>query len=183
MTIEEQKRFDIAEELLCCNWHLVDAVETFDHHTGLRKKTFSMVKDIYERDPKPAATLTVKALKRMATWGQELRIRNVIFNDPATIIVWNDGTKTVVKCGEDEIFDPEKGLAMAIVKKALGNKGNYYNQIKKWLPEKKDDGSILSEGAINAIKIAINNLRKALLGQAEVQFDGNTLNIHADGSN
>lgn len=60
------------------------------------------------------------------------RIRKVIFNDPATIILWSDGSKTVVKA-ENEEFDPEKGLAMAISKKALGNEGNYYNVFKKWL--------------------------------------------------
>ena len=64
-------------------------------------------------------------------------ITNVIFNDPATIVFWNDGTKTVVKA-ENEPFDPEKGLAMAIAKKALGNKGNYYNEFKKWLPEEEE---------------------------------------------
>lgn len=65
-----------------------------------------------------------------------LVIKNVIFNDPATIVFWKDGTKTVVQAHNDE-FDPEKGLAMAIAKKALGNKGNYYNKIKKWLPDEK----------------------------------------------
>lgn len=64
-------------------------------------------------------------------------IRKVIFNDPATIVFWTDGTKTVVKAQGDDIFDPEKGLAMAISKKALGNKGNYCNELKKWLPEEK----------------------------------------------
>lgn len=64
-------------------------------------------------------------------------IKKVIFNDPATIVFWNDGTKTVVKA-HDEEFDPEKGLAMAISKKLLGNKGNYYNEFKKWLPEEEE---------------------------------------------
>lgn len=59
-------------------------------------------------------------------------IKNVIFNEPATIVFWTDGTKTVVKC-ENEEYDPEKGLAMAISKKALGNQGNYYNTFSKWL--------------------------------------------------
>lgn len=74
-------------------------------------------------------------------------IKNVIFNDPATIVFWTDGTKTVVKC-ENEDYDPEKGLAMAISKKVLGNKGNYYETFKKWLPEKKeleDDSITLDE--------------------------------------
>lgn len=61
-----------------------------------------------------------------------MEIKNVIFNPPATIVFWADGTKTVVKVQEGEDFDPEKGLAMAISKKALGNQGNYYNQFKKW---------------------------------------------------
>lgn len=63
-------------------------------------------------------------------------IKNVIFNNPATIVFWSDGTKTVVKA-EGEPFDPEKGLAMAIAKKSLGNKGDYYNEFKKWLPEEE----------------------------------------------
>lgn len=64
-------------------------------------------------------------------------IKNVIFNDPATIVFWEDGTKTVVKCQDGDEFDPEKGLAMAIVKKAYGNKSNYCNKLKKWLPKEE----------------------------------------------
>lgn len=60
------------------------------------------------------------------------KIKRVIFNDPATIVLWSDNTKTIVKA-ENETFDPEKGLAMAIAKKALGNEGNYYNELKKYL--------------------------------------------------
>ena len=63
--------------------------------------------------------------------------KKVIFNDPATIILWEDGTKTVVKAQDKDQFDKEKGLAMAIVKKALGNEGRYYEIFKKWL---KEDG-------------------------------------------
>lgn len=59
-------------------------------------------------------------------------IKDVIFNDPATIVMWSDGTKTVVKA-KNEDFDPEKGLAMAISKKNLGNKYDYYNTFKHWI--------------------------------------------------
>lgn len=68
-----------------------------------------------------------------------IMIKKVIFNNPATIVLWSDGSKTVVKSHLDD-YDPEKGLAMAIAKKALGNEGNYYNVFKKWLP--KDDEEI-----------------------------------------
>jgi hypothetical protein len=63
-----------------------------------------------------------------------MTIKNVIFNSPATIVFWMDGTKTVVKA-ENEPYDPEKGLAMAFAKRVLGNQGNYYNTFRKWLPE------------------------------------------------
>lgn len=64
-------------------------------------------------------------------------IKQVIFHDPATIIYWTDGTRTVVKCQDGDVYDPEKGLAMAISKKALGNKVNYHNVFKQWLPEEE----------------------------------------------
>ena len=79
-------------------------------------------------------------------------IKNVIFNEPATIILWADGTKTVVKCQEGEGYDPEKGMAMAISKKALGNKGNYCEVFKKWLPEEEE----VNDGLVSS-----NDLRKA----------------------
>ena len=67
-------------------------------------------------------------------------IEKVIFHDPATIVYWKDGSKTVVKA-KNEPFDPEKGLAMAISKYFLGNKGNYYEIFKKWLPVEETDVS------------------------------------------
>lgn len=48
-----------------------------------------------------------------------LAFRRVIFNWPATIVFWSDGTKTVVKCAKFDNWDPEKGLAMAVMKKFL----------------------------------------------------------------
>lgn len=62
-------------------------------------------------------------------------IVKVIFNDPATIVFWSDGTKTVVKAQDGDEFDKMTGLAMCIAKKALGNKGNYYNEFRKWIEE------------------------------------------------
>lgn len=63
---------------------------------------------------------------------KKLDIENVIFNPPATIVFWTDGTKTVVKAIDEE-FDPEKGMAMAISKKLFGNKFEYYETFRKWV--------------------------------------------------
>ena len=62
-------------------------------------------------------------------------IKKVIFNNPATIVYWNDGSKTVVKCQDGDTFDKEKGLALAICKKAIGtnkSKSNFNDIFKKW---------------------------------------------------
>ena len=70
------------------------------------------------------------------------KIKNIDFQPPLTIVVWEDGTKTFVKCAKDEIFDPEKGAAMAIAKKALGDKYAYIETISyyvnKWLKKDKN---------------------------------------------
>ncbi len=66
-------------------------------------------------------------------------IKDVIFSNPATIVLWADGTKTVVKCQEGDVYSEEVGLALCFAKKALGNKSNYNNVFKKWIPE--EDGN------------------------------------------
>lgn len=65
-------------------------------------------------------------------------IKKVIFNDPATIVYWTDGTKTVVKCCEDDIFNKETGLAMAFMKKKLGNDNTFHKVFKKWVPKEEE---------------------------------------------
>ena len=44
-------------------------------------------------------------------------------------------TKTKVKCQEGDTYDKEKGLAMCIAKKFLGNKYDYYDIFNEWLKE------------------------------------------------
>ena len=61
-------------------------------------------------------------------------IEKVIFNKPATIVFWEDGDKTVVKCQDGDTYSKETGLAMCIAKKALGNKGNFNDVFKEWIP-------------------------------------------------
>ena len=48
-------------------------------------------------------------------------IKKVIFNDPATVVIWDDGTKTVVKCSEDDTYSEWSGLAFCICKKLMGD--------------------------------------------------------------
>ena len=85
-------------------------------------------------EPMPINTLNDLVIRTQKPLAM-LRIKKVIFNNPATIVFWSDGTKTVVKCGDNDTFDPEKGLAMAISKKFFDNMGYYYDVFKKWLPK------------------------------------------------
>jgi len=71
-------------------------------------------------------------------------IKKVIFNDPATIVIWGDNTKTVVKCQPGDKYDKKLGLALCLSKKLLGNKGNYNEVFKKWI-DKPDEEEISVE--------------------------------------
>lgn len=92
-------------------------------------------------------------------------IKDVIFNPPATIIIWEDKTKTVVKCGENDIYDPEKGMAMAISRKALGDRGSYYNVFEKWL-EKCDIDLVPAKS-----KIVMTPTTIEITGEAMINSD------------
>ena len=99
----------------------------------------------YIKGPDKSPSANKKTTERSNYMPTDIRrfIKKVKFNPPATIVFWTDNTKTVVKCkGED--YDPEKGLAMCICKKVLGDKGNYYEVFKKWLP-KEDDSDVVQK--------------------------------------
>lgn len=125
-----------------------DTFPKFEGHiTGTARVSYRSLYDIRNDDEVPR---NIYRNILNSTYGiGSLRIpeiKNVIFNDPATIVFWEDGTKTVVKCQDGDKFDHEKGLAMAIAKKAYGNKGSYCNKLKKWLPKEEpvDSNDILS---------------------------------------
>lgn len=97
------------------------------------------------------------------------QIRNVIFSGRATIVFWEDNTKTVVKCDKEDIYDPHTGLAEAIAKKTLGD--DYRRLFRKYIKqynkqkeseEKTDAVEIVFEGDKwkTAIEHAIEKLCK-----------------------
>lgn len=110
-----------------------------------------------------AKKLAVSAAKTFNDMSTKFNIKKVIFNYPATIVIWADGTKTIVKSGDHDVFDPEKGLAMAIAKKALGNQGNYYEVFKKWLPEEKYD---------KPIEPVVKNVKATNIGEDGILVEG-----------
>lgn len=97
-------------------------------------------------------------------YGLSLSIKDVIFNPPATIVFWMDGTKTVVKDQGEVFYDPEKGMAMAVAKKAFGNQGNYYNQFSKYLDiyEKKQEAESTSSYVNTVLDDIIEKFRNSM---------------------
>ena len=51
--------------------------------------------------------------------------KKVIYNYPATIVFWDDGTKTVVKHHKSEIPDLDTAIAYAVCKKIYGNMSHF----------------------------------------------------------
>lgn len=48
-------------------------------------------------------------------------INHIVFSDPATIVFWDDGTKTVVKTCDGDKFERYMGFAVACMKKMFGS--------------------------------------------------------------
>lgn len=86
---------------------------------------------------KEEAKKPVDSFETKQSTNRRVKIKDVIFSDPATVVFWNDNTKTVVKTRGGEKYDKEKGLAMAIIKKIAGNTSNYYNIFKEWCGDEK----------------------------------------------
>lgn len=96
--------------------------------------TFDEFEELFARSRRTAGAYRRPIANRYDTSG-DLYIKRVIFNPPATIVFWNNGMKTVVKAQNGEPFDREKGLAMAIIKGACGNRSGYYKDIRRWCEE------------------------------------------------
>lgn len=137
----------------------------------IRKKAYKVLYDYSRRS-------TERAKKNdLVLFGMcRVSIRKVIFNDPATIVLWSDGSKTVVKCGPEDTFDMEKGLAMAIVKKMAGNDNRFHKVFKQYSKKKKKEpgsvGSIMDmmAGLNQAAAIAtktVHELAHMAAGKAE----------------
>lgn len=62
-------------------------------------------------------------------------IKRVIFNGPATIVFWLDGTKTVVKCAEGETNDKKTSILWAYAKKICGTSSHMNKVLDKLVEE------------------------------------------------
>lgn len=68
---------------------------------------------------------------------KQIYIKEVIYSNPATIVLWSDGSRTVVKCSTMDCYSEEVGLVMCIMKKQMGNK-KFKQLLNSWLPDYVD---------------------------------------------
>lgn len=80
-------------------------------------------------------------LKQKQQKNKRLRslIDNVIFSGPVTVIKWNDGTHTRVRCRDDELYDKEKGLLAAMAKKLYEDTNIFVEELRYWCVEDKEE--------------------------------------------
>lgn len=59
--------------------------------------------------------------------------KKIIYSGPATIVLWADGTKTVVKCSDEDAYAPEAGFLWALAEKVYGSKSQVDKVMRRWL--------------------------------------------------
>lgn len=74
----------------------------------------------------------------------EVYITKVLYNNPATIVFWNDGTKTIAKAHGSDLYSPEIGLMICCFKK-LTSGSALKNLLEDWVPV---DDELMHSGPI-----------------------------------
>lgn len=93
----------------------------------------AFIKDTNNKEEKnmgPKDT-TFSEFCRRLYWGTITPVKptKILIQGTATIIWWSDGMKTVVKCQKGDKMDPEKGIAMCVMKKFMGTNETHSNYL------------------------------------------------------
>ena len=118
---------------------------------------------IFEPEPK----LYQKFFTPIQTF--EVKPKKVIFSGPCTIVIWSDNTKTMVRRAAGELDDPEKALALCLLKK---NKELFKLCRKEAENEnsKREEDSVSIDEFMNRLTKALDTLR-GVDTKKEVFFD------------
>ena len=104
----------------------------YNYNCKVKRKSgrypFSKVDELYEYANDEKAT-------KDAMWEWKITPKKVIFNGPATIVMWQDGTKTIVKRSENDTDDREKAVMYAIFKKEFGSRAKMNRYLKQFFKE------------------------------------------------
>ena len=109
----------------------------------------------------------VNKSRKYPTQVNPFNIKRVIFNGPATIVFWNDGTKTVVKCAEEEIYNKRTAIMWAIMKKAYGNSSRVNKAFDELI--EGDEASNDDFDVNSSLRWAAKNLINSMYGLKSAQ--------------
>lgn len=109
--------------------------------------------------------------RKYPTQVNPFNIKRVIFNGPATIVFWNDGTKTVVKCAEEEIYNKRTAIMWAIMKKAYGNSSRVNKAFDELIEgdEASNDNTEDDFDVNSSLRWAAKNLINSMYGLKSAQ--------------
>lgn len=66
-------------------------------------------------------TFNLGFYKKEEDMNKSFAVKKIIYSYPATIVFWEDGTKTIVKCSQDDEYSEYYGFLAALAKKVYGN--------------------------------------------------------------
>ena len=81
--------------------------------------------------------------------------RKIVFQGKTTIVFWSDNTKTMVRCGDLDVYDREAAVAFAVAHKLFGSKSKF----KKFVSDGFEAMSVEEENIRQAVK-ATKRLKK-----------------------
>lgn len=93
---------------------------------GLRscKTLYQGLKKFQDKQAEDTVEYTKELRNKLIGGTDEMKnvdVKKIIFSGPKTIVLWTDGTKTIVSMSKDELrFDPEAAFCAAYTKKMFG---------------------------------------------------------------
>lgn len=157
----------------------LEALELVEPDTGICEKEEELRKEILSKmKPLPRDIVnycendvlaTIKFAEKLADTKNfySLNVSKIIFNPPATIVFWEDGTKTVVKCSAEDEFSEYYGFLVALGKKVYESN----SQIKK-LIDKKAEWHENKKGEKDIPGVSMDSLTGVLEYLCKGTFDG-----------
>lgn len=143
----------------------LEALELVEPDAGICEKEEELRKEILSKMKFPRDIADYKVAE--TTNFYSLNVSKIIFNPPATIVFWEDGTKTVVKCAAEDEFSEYYGFLAALGKKVYENN----NQIKK-LIDKKAEWHENKKNEKDIPGVSMNSWGKVLEYLCKGTFDG-----------
>lgn len=84
--------------------------------------------------------------------GELIYIKKVIYSKPAVIIMWSDGTKTRSTCSKEDVWNPELGLSLGVLKKTMGQE--FVNKLfRDWAVEASTFDMMEGESPVKVVTL------------------------------